>query len=433
MKADLTRDSFRPEQHFARVVFPQGHALTEAELNEQAQIQVHRDQVTALDVIGKTGTPNGDGFEPVVSPDGKDLLIRPGRYYVDGRLVEGDSHVVAVSFPAGNVIALPALTLGGRPLIAGEWLEVAAPGAATHRFQITAIDVANRRVTVGANDVGPAPDTTPLGIAGATARRISSYVIQPHWPRPADTTWPASPALPALTTAPGLYGVYLEVFAHHVSGISDPLQREVALGGLDGASRERTAWQVRLRSIGASGTAGTCDQVLPGPVAGGTVRARARRPATGTNPCIIEPSAQYRRLENQLYRVEIHHGGTFGVDAGITFKWSRENASVVMPWLASTATELTLATAGRDTKLGLASGDWLELTDDQRDLSRTPGTMVQIDTVEGTGESPKIEQTVVVRYTGKLASDGYFDYTMINLKTGRAEIIPEWIVAKYSI
>ncbi len=35
--------------------------------------------------------------------------------------------------------------------------------------------------------------------------------------------------------------------------------------------------------------------------------------------------------------------------------------------------------------------------------------------------------------TGKLAADGHFHYTMINLKTGRAEAIPEWIVAKYSV
>lgn len=33
----------------------------------------------------------------------------------------------------------------------------------------------------------------------------------------------------------------------------------------------------------------------------------------------------------------------------------------------------------------------------------------------------------------KLCSDGYFDFTMISLKTGRAEIIPDWIVQKYSI
>ncbi len=35
--------------------------------------------------------------------------------------------------------------------------------------------------------------------------------------------------------------------------------------------------------------------------------------------------------------------------------------------------------------------------------------------------------------TGKLACDGYFRYTMINVKTGRAEVIPDWIAQRYAI
>ena len=384
MKADLTRDTFRPEQRYARVIFPQGHAITEAELNEQAQIQVHRDRATARDVIGASGTPNGDSFELVASPDHGDLLIRPGHYYVDGQLVEGDGEWVAASFPGGGLVELPSLTLDGRALQAGEWLELSAPGVATHRFRITAVDAANRQLTLGASDVGPSPDTTPIGVAGARARRIASYLFQPDWPRPESSNFPAAPALAALTLTPGVYGAYLEVFSHHVSSLSDRTLSEVALGGVDGASRARTAWQLRLRTLGAVGTPATCATVLPAQPTAATLAARAKRPATGTNPCIIEPAAQYRRLENQLYRVEIHHGGTLGVDADITFKWSRENGSVAMPWLTANATELTLATVGRDSKLGLSSGDWIELCDDQVELSRTPGTLVQIDSVEGT-------------------------------------------------
>ena len=40
---------------------------------------------------------------------------------------------------------------------------------------------------------------------------------------------------------------------------------------------------------------------------------------------------------------------------------------------------------------------------------------------------------IVKKQTGKLCCDGHFHYTMVNLKTGRAETIPDWIVAKYSI
>lgn len=35
--------------------------------------------------------------------------------------------------------------------------------------------------------------------------------------------------------------------------------------------------------------------------------------------------------------------------------------------------------------------------------------------------------------TGKLCCDGEFHYTMINMETGRGELIPEWIREHYSI
>ena len=43
---------------------------------------------------------------------------------------------------------------------------------------------------------------------------------------------------------------------------------------------------------------------------------------------------------------------------------------------------------------------------DKSKATTNPSGLMYIDTVEGKGESPKIDQTVVVHYTGKLASDG---------------------------
>ena len=40
---------------------------------------------------------------------------------------------------------------------------------------------------------------------------------------------------------------------------------------------------------------------------------------------------------------------------------------------------------------------------------------------------------IVKKKTGKLCCDGYFLYTMVNLKTSRAEVIPDSILQKYSI
>lgn len=45
----------------------------------------------------------------------------------------------------------------------------------------------------------------------------------------------------------------------------------------------------------------------------------------------------------------------------------------------------------------------------------------------------KVQFEILKRKNTKLACDGWFLYTMVNLKTGRAETIPDWIVAKYSV
>ncbi|MBI4660819.1 MAG: acyl-CoA thioesterase [Verrucomicrobia bacterium] len=45
----------------------------------------------------------------------------------------------------------------------------------------------------------------------------------------------------------------------------------------------------------------------------------------------------------------------------------------------------------------------------------------------------RVNFEILKKENGKLCSDGYFDFTLIGLKTGRAEVIPEWIVQKYAI
>ena len=45
----------------------------------------------------------------------------------------------------------------------------------------------------------------------------------------------------------------------------------------------------------------------------------------------------------------------------------------------------------------------------------------------------KVNFEIIKKANGKLSCDGYFDYTMINLQTGRAEAIPDWILAKYAV
>lgn len=45
----------------------------------------------------------------------------------------------------------------------------------------------------------------------------------------------------------------------------------------------------------------------------------------------------------------------------------------------------------------------------------------------------RVNFEILKKNTGKLSCDGYFDFTMISLKTGRAENIPDFIIAKYAI
>ena len=45
----------------------------------------------------------------------------------------------------------------------------------------------------------------------------------------------------------------------------------------------------------------------------------------------------------------------------------------------------------------------------------------------------KVEFEILRRTNGKLCSDGHCLYTMVSLKTGRAQDVPEWIATKYAV
>lgn len=54
-----------------------------------------------------------------------------------------------------------------------------------------------------------------------------------------------------------------------------------------------------------------------------------------------------------------------------------------------------------------------------------------VDEIERTGVKVCFE--ILKKTTGKLCCGGWFGYTMINVGTGRAEVIPDWILARYSV
>ncbi|MEJ0076350.1 MAG: DUF6519 domain-containing protein [Alphaproteobacteria bacterium] len=81
-------------------------------------------------------------------------------------------------------------------------------------------------------------------------------------------------------------------------------------------------------------------------------------------------------MENRLYRVEIHEGGEAGK---ATFKWSRRNASAVARVRQTGAAQLLFGEAADR----FAAEDWIEITDDARELNGLPGEMRRIKRVEG--------------------------------------------------
>jgi hypothetical protein len=124
---------------------------------------------------------------------------------------------------------------------------------------------------------------------------------------------------------------------------------------------------------------------------GARLKARTPEQSAPDDPCILPPDARYRGAENQLYRVEIHRGGKAGGFNGATFKWSRENGSVVFPLRAPLAggdgdtTLVSLEHLGRDDRLGLRVGDWVEVVDDDQVLqARAEGLLrvIEVDRVE---------------------------------------------------
>jgi hypothetical protein len=185
--------------------------------------------------------------------------------------------------------------------------------------------------------------------------------------------------------ADGLYLLYLDVWERHITALEDPSIREVALGGPDTASRSQVIWQAVAAKAGKLGDTVTCDNVAdlwPAPSTG-TLTAQTVPQDDPSDPCAVPIGAGYKRLENQLYRVEIHHGSDSGSP---TYKWSRDNGSVVVavkefPY-KSDATKLRTSSLGRDDVLGLHENDWVEVLDDATELAGLPGVLVQIVKIE---------------------------------------------------
>lgn len=348
MKGDFTRATFDPRHHFSQVLLQQGRVTLDADPNEQGAILLHLLRTLARDVFGPYAAPAAEpGFAlELQDNDGKrSLRIGAGRYYVDGILCENEG-CDYLAQPHYTPAAADPNAGGGDPLRL--WLESG-----------------------------------------------SDNQEQRFW-------------------------VYLDVWERHVTSVEMPHLREVALGGPDTCSRRQVVWQVRawaqepLRKAFEERIAqlkqradqtedenerkrlqewiARLDAALSQlsedyrSACAAPLRLFEReRPRLAAqlqelerldDPCATSPDSAYRGAENHLYRVEIHRGSEH--PQGPTFKWSRDNGSVLTRWIGGGGDRLEVANA-RDFR----DRQWVEITDEEDDLLGRPGRLSQIASVEG--------------------------------------------------
>ncbi len=58
---------------------------------------------------------------------------------------------------------------------------------------------------------------------------------------------------------------------------------------------------------------------------------------------------------------------------------------------------------------------------------------VQTRLVSATTTGVRVDFAILNKATGKLCSDGHFDYTLVDIKSGRAQSIPDWALQKYML
>ena len=330
MKGDFSRSTFRKKKHYRKVKMQQGRVQVDADWNEQIDIQDNYDRTYIQDIIGKSGAPKGN-FDPSEDDPSEDtsFKIKP--------------------------------------------------------FKITPSDRARYTIGKGRYYVE--------GLLIENEEKVEASK-QP------DLLLDEKDESKVLPTENGIYIAYLDVWERHLTALDDPEIQESALGGADTATRSKIVWQVKLhgpidilpgnRKCSNSEFISQWDLFVKSKSSTGALQARSSKQEITTNdPCMLSPNAGYRRLDNQLYRVEIHDGGEVkdssegNENKQVTFKWSRDNGIVAtnLTDISFNDKKLTVRGSGKDKLLGFASGQWVEIIDDRNELFCTPGTLVKLTDV----------------------------------------------------
>jgi hypothetical protein len=244
-------------------------------------------------------------------------------------------------------------------------------------------------------EVEPVDEQGACSAVKLTAGRYYVYGLRCQAPAP-DSPFDEDDPIPIGRHEPP-FVVYLAVWEQSVGAIQDPTLLEPALGPgvIDTTRRRQIRWYPRatdrlgdvddLTSLDRNGIAEAFHEYNTDRSREPLLGARAHsRQAPEPGPASASGAGGYYGVENQLYRVEVHHGGNA---SEATFKWSRDNGSVelALESLGEMDTDglrtATLGSGWRETQHGLQQGDWVELVDDRWAPFGAPPPLMQVSRV----------------------------------------------------
>jgi Family of unknown function (DUF6519) len=365
MRGDFSRIRFNPSKQYTAVLEQQGRVSLDADANEQCAIDAYLRDTEAIDVIGWYGGPIDDaGFGITIEND--EILIGAGRYYVGGLLCENNEP----------------LTYGSQPFLIhpdptdSDLLNQLLHAGSDSSIQVW-LEVWERLVT-GLDDaclLEPA-----LGQADTTVRRQTVWRVVAGLYTPPVAGAPAPPTN-VFGTVDGA-SVTKKAVLKPGSGINKPIR--IVDNPTIGIFLPGKPTKVAPSAPIAATPAPDCCSAMYQHLARFSTAGMAAITSGGGADCGCQPipSAGYRGLENQLYRVEIHQPGD---ENTASFKWSRDNGSIVVAIQHVSGSNVQVNSLGPDANLGFQANQWVEIYDDTYLFGTTPnqpGNLYQIKQVD---------------------------------------------------
>jgi hypothetical protein len=402
MKGDFSRRTFDPARHYSGVRMQQGRVQLDADWNEQVDLARHRVETETVDTVGHCGGPLHDaGFRIIPLPTApagiksaiaaaypgvnvntaNELVILPGRYYVDGVLAVCERPVLfgrQPDFPHLPVPATHGLEVGTHLLYLDVW-----------ERHLTALnDPLLREVALG----GPDTATRTRTVWQVKAWKMSGSPVgcppAPEWEaemtpperRMRARARPAGPDLgPCVVPAGALYtGLENQLYRVevHAPGAADVPPANPATAGFSVTADPNDARVV----VAAGGTWNVGDTVLLFP----TAAAPRLRPTLAQVAARSGPNNRTLTLTAR-FAMDAGDGARIRAIPGATCKWSRDNGIAVTRVTGFDNADLArvvVESLGPDEVLGFRSGDWVELSGDVRELGGAPGLLAMVERVE---------------------------------------------------